>query len=292
MTTSLAQTLRPVCIFSKHLHWVDPERLGAVVAELGFDGIDLTVRPDGHVRPERVREDLPPLVRSLRAEGVEVAMLTTAVCSADEPHTEDILHTAAELEIPLYRMGWLRYHAARPIADTLPELAAQLRALADLNRRCGIRGAYQNHAGAWVGATVWDLWLLLRELDTTWLGVQYDVRHAMVESANAWVQGLRLVGDMINSLVIKDYTWQQVDDRWKASSVPLGTGAVDFRLFLSALQEAGTAVPVSVHFEYPLGGADQGSRTPSLPEREILDPMKRDLRLWRELLRAHGERHG
>jgi sugar phosphate isomerase/epimerase len=284
MTPPLAHNLRPVCIFSKHLHWVAPERLGAVVADLGFDGLDLTVRPDGHVRPDRVREDLPPLVRAVRAEGVEVAMLTTAICAADEPFAEDILRTAAELEIPLYRMGWLRYEAQRPIADQLPELALRLRALSELNERCSVRGAYQNHAGAWVGATIWDLWLLAKEVDTRWLGIQYDVRHAMVESAHAWGQGMDLVRQAINSLVVKDYAWKKVEGRWRATSVPLGEGAVDFPAFLGMVLQAGLAVPVSIHYEFPLGGADQGSRTPTLPERDILEAMRRDLQAFRRLL--------
>jgi sugar phosphate isomerase/epimerase len=292
MTNELAHRLSPSCVFSKHLHWVDPERLGAVVADLGFDGIDLTVRPDGHVKPERVREDLPRLVRSVRASGLEVPMLTTAICSAHEPYAEDILRTAADLEIPLYRMGWLRYRRDRPIAGQLPELAAELRALVDLNRRCGIRGAYQNHAGAWVGAAVWDLWVLMKEFDSAWLGVQYDVRHAMVESAHAWVQGLQLIGHAINSLVIKDYAWRQVEGRWKASSVPLGNGAVEMSEFLSIILELGIAVPVSVHYEYPLGGADQGARSPTVSEKEILDAMRRDLLVWRDLLTAPATPHG
>jgi sugar phosphate isomerase/epimerase len=292
MTTTLTQRLHPVCVFSKHLHWVKPEDLGAVVADLGFDGIDLTVRPDGHVRPEEVRKHLPPLVRSVRAAGVEVAMLTTAIVSAQEPYAEDTLRTAADLGIPLYRMGWLRYAADRPIADQLAELSGRLRVLADLNDRCGIQGAYQNHAGAWVGAAVWDLWLLLKELDTPWLGVQYDVRHAMVESAHAWVQGMRLTARMINSLVVKDYAWHTVDGRWKAYSVPLGTGAVDFASFLDMVEDAGLAVPVSIHYEYPLGGADQGSPTPSLPEAEILAAMKRDLLSWLELTGSRSNPRG
>jgi L-ribulose-5-phosphate 3-epimerase len=287
-----AHRLHPVCIFSKHLHWVKPEDLGPLVADLGFDGIDLTVRPDGHVRPEEVRRRLPPLVRSIRAAGVEVAMLTTAIASPQEPYAEDTLRTAADLGIPLYRMGWLRYDADRPIADQLAELSGRLRALADLNKSCGIRGAYQNHAGAWVGAAVWDLWLLLKEIEAPWLGVQYDVRHAMVESAHAWVQGMRLTSGMINSLVVKDYAWHTVDGLWKAYSVPLSTGAVDFASFLDLVEDAGLAVPVSIHYEYPLGGADQGSRTPSVPEGEILAAMKRDLQSWHELTSSRKDPDG
>lgn len=47
----------PVCIFSKHLAQLDWAALGAKAREMGFDGIDLTVRPKGHVLPERVAED-------------------------------------------------------------------------------------------------------------------------------------------------------------------------------------------------------------------------------------------
>ncbi|MGB4958710.1 MAG: twin-arginine translocation signal domain-containing protein, partial [Saprospiraceae bacterium] len=46
-------------IFSKHLHFLDYYEAGTVAAELGFDGVDLTVRPKGHVLPENVKTDLP-----------------------------------------------------------------------------------------------------------------------------------------------------------------------------------------------------------------------------------------
>ena len=284
MSSALGQRLHPICVFSKHLHWVDGEQLGPVVAALGFDGVDLTVRPDGHVKPERAREDLPRVVRAIRASGVRVDMLTTAICSAREPFAEEILRTASELDIPLYRMGWLRYQTDLPLDEQLPGLALELRGLAELNRQCGIRGAYQNHAGSWVGAAVWDLWLLLKDVDTTWLGVQYDIRHAMVESAHAWVQGFHLIARAINSLVIKDYAWVQSEGRWSAESVPLGTGAVRLADFLALLRQTDVAGPVSLHYEYPLGGADRGSPTPTLPGQAILDALRRDLLVWKDVL--------
>ena len=44
-----------VSIFSKHLQFLQGEALAKAVAEIGFDGIDLAVRPGGHIEPERVR---------------------------------------------------------------------------------------------------------------------------------------------------------------------------------------------------------------------------------------------
>ena len=39
---------------------------------MGFDGVDITVRKGGHVEPGRVAQDLPPLVKLLRAHNLEV----------------------------------------------------------------------------------------------------------------------------------------------------------------------------------------------------------------------------
>ncbi len=54
-----------IVFFSKPLPQMDWQRLAANVKRLGFDGIDLTVRPEGHVLPERVEEDLPKAVAAI-----------------------------------------------------------------------------------------------------------------------------------------------------------------------------------------------------------------------------------
>ena len=43
-----------ISIFSKHLQWLDYNGMAKVLSEIGFEGTDLTVRPGGHVLPERV----------------------------------------------------------------------------------------------------------------------------------------------------------------------------------------------------------------------------------------------
>ncbi len=54
----------PFCIFSKHLQWLDYESMAGAAARLGFDGIDLTIRPGGHVPPEQAEEKLPRVVEA------------------------------------------------------------------------------------------------------------------------------------------------------------------------------------------------------------------------------------
>src|SRR6266545_5000858 len=57
-----------ICLFSKHLPSMDWARMAQAVKKLGFGGIDLTVRPGGHVQPERAPEDLPKAVAAIRAD--------------------------------------------------------------------------------------------------------------------------------------------------------------------------------------------------------------------------------
>src|SRR5215469_11803002 len=79
-----------VAIFSKHLQFLAGEELAAAAANIGFDAVDITVRKGGHVAPERVREDLPPLVKIIRAHGLETPMITTDIVDAETPNTQAI----------------------------------------------------------------------------------------------------------------------------------------------------------------------------------------------------------
>src|SRR5579872_7145828 len=83
-----------VCIFSKHLQFVEGLELAKAAAAIGFDGIDLTVRKGGHVEPDRVKQDLPALVKLIRGQSLETPMITTDIVDAETPFAEDILKTA------------------------------------------------------------------------------------------------------------------------------------------------------------------------------------------------------
>jgi len=93
---SATSSARKVYVFSKHLQWLDYPEMAATAREIGFDGVDLTVRPNGHVLPERVKEDLPKAVEALKAEGLLADRMTTAITDPDDVLTLDVLETAAK----------------------------------------------------------------------------------------------------------------------------------------------------------------------------------------------------
>ena len=275
-----------VNIFSKHLQWLDYKEMAVVARAIGFNGIDLTVRPGGHVEPENVERDLPEAVKAVKGEGLDVPMMTSAVNDSDLPLSRRVLETAAGQGIEFYRMGYYRYATGKPIAEALTGISDKMTRLAQLNESIGIKGSYQNHSGdGYFGSSIWDLWHVLKDLSPEWTGSQFDLRHAMVESTLNWKTDLRLISDYVNTLAVKDSRWKIGNqDEILAENCHLGEGFADFRSLLKVLKDKSFNGPVSLHFEYPLGGAEHGGRELSISREYVKATMKRDLNCFRGMI--------
>jgi sugar phosphate isomerase/epimerase len=211
-------------------------------------------------------------------------MMATAVIDPADPLTESILATASQAGIRYYRMGYYRYDNSKPIRQTLSEARAKLRDLVAMNKQYNIVGTYQNHAGArYVGAPLWDLDVLFKDHDTRWIGCQFDIRHATVEGGMVWPTHFRFMSRYINTLVAKDFKWTQDTDGWKAENCPLGEGMVDFSGYFKMLRQAKIAVPMSLHLEYPIGGAEHGAQRLTVDKQQVIGAMRKDLRFLRSL---------
>ena len=265
-------------LFSKHLQWLDYKDMSEAAKQMGFDGLDLTVRRKGHVLPENVERDLPKAVAAMQKAGLQAEMMSTNITNIQDPTTEKILKTASELGITCYRMGWLKYKDGQPIAEQIESFKPQLKELEQMNEHYNIRGDYQNHAGTSVGSPVWDIWMLIKDLNPDWIGCQYDIRHAMVEGLNSWEVGLKLLQSHIRSLDLKDFVYIQKDNKWTVKNVPIGEGAVDFQKYFELLKKLNITAPISIHAEYDLGGAEHGAKTlPTIPVEQIIATLKQDL---------------
>jgi sugar phosphate isomerase/epimerase len=260
-----------LCLFSKHLPGLDASGLGRALKSLGFDGVDLTVRPGGHVVPERAAADLPPFLRTLRDEGLEVPMITTGLVAAAEATARPILETAGRHGVPFFKPGYYRY-AFADVRQELEHAAAELRGLADLSTRSGVVLGFHNHAG-YVGGPVWDVARIIDGLDPRWVGYYFDVRHAVVEGGDGgWRAALNLVAPRLKMVAIKDFFWEKEPRGWQQRNCPLGQGMVDWKAFFAVLARSGFRGPVSLHLEYEIPGA-----TPAARQENTLAAAARDL---------------
>ena len=274
----IPENKRPIHVFTKCLQFLSYEKMAEVLAEHGFAGADLTVRPGGQVLPEKVETHLPEALNALRKAGVDSYMITTSVNNPEDKFTRPILKTMADLGIRYYRTGYLDYDHTKTIPENLEAHKITIEKLEKLNREYGVTGNYQNHSGRRVGGPVWDLYELLKDRDPEYIGVQYDIRHATVEGGVSWPLGLRLVAPWIRTTDIKDFIWEKNEKgEWKIKNVPLGEGMVDFKSYFELYKSLGIEGPVSIHYEYDLGGAEHGSRNPGMSLNEISKWLKKDL---------------
>jgi len=276
------------CVFTKCLQFLDYERLGETIALAGFDGADLSVRKGGHVSPQHVAVELPRAFKALQKSGIRVPMMVTDIDLSDVLETERVLGTASELGIRYYRLASLRYDPGKSIQENLDLHKKTIKKIEKINRKFGIHGCYQNHAGTRVGSPLWDLYRLVKDCDPTYFGVQYDIRHAVCEGGTSWPLAMKLLSPWIKTTDIKDFFWENKDGHWKTTNVPLGNGMVDFDKYLGEYVALGISGPVSIHYEYDLGGAESGKRNPAMNLDEILDYLKSDLNWLKRKFKEHG----
>jgi L-ribulose-5-phosphate 3-epimerase len=261
--------------------------MAAAAAEIGLDGLDLTVRPGGHVEPENFERDLPAAIKAIKAAGLSCEMMTTRIVGTSYAHDRDLLALARSLGVKSYRLGGLRYDKNIEPMESVGKYRQQLAALAEWNREIGITGLYQNHSGdERFGAAIWDAYLVLKDLDPDYLAMQFDVRHAVTDGGLMWPTNFRLIKPYIRSVILKDFKWAEEEGKWRLVSTPIGQGMVDFKRYFRMLKDAGMSYPISLHCEYDLGGANKGKRELTIPESDVLAAIKKDVetvkRIWKQ----------
>ena len=263
----------PLIGFSKPFQKLDAEQTAELVAAVGWDGIECPVRARGQVEPERVADELPKFAEALRRRGRDVHLVATDITSLKTPHAERVLRTLAGLGIKRFRLGFFTYPPDGPPADRLKEVAPALRDIADACRDLGLQAGVQNHSGArYVGAPVWDVYSIIRDLDPRHIGFCFDIGHATIEGGLSWPIEARLAEPFYTAVFVKDFYWKKGPGGWKDTWCPLGEGMVS-RAFFDRLKASGYRGPICQHHEYDLGDA-----------RQMTDHLRRDLKVLKEWL--------
>jgi L-ribulose-5-phosphate 3-epimerase len=250
-----------LCLFSKHLPWMGYAEMAATLKRMGFAGVDLTVRPGGHVLPENAARDLPRAHEALAAEGVALPMITTGLTSIDDPAARPTLYTAARLGVPFFKLGYYRYRDPAELEATLAQVKRQVDGLAALAEHAGIAGGFHNHSGTYVGAAVWDSHSLLADVNPAAMGFYFDPCHATIEGGMAgWELSFHRVAPRLKMIACKDFYWEKAGGRWKAVMCPLGQGMVDYPKFFAILARSGFHGPISLHVEYEIEAPSEAAK--------------------------------
>ena len=95
-----------------------------------------------------------------------------------------------------------------------------------------MHGGVQNHSGHdKIGAPIWDIYELIKDIDPEHLGTCFDIGHATVEGGSSWPIEAKLMEPYLACVYVKDFLWKKSDKGWSTEWVPLGEGMVNRAFF-------------------------------------------------------------
>ena len=231
-------------VFTKPWTMPLPE-LGHFVRDLGFDGVELPVRPGFQVEPAQVARDLPRAVRQLAASDVRVTSIATTP-------TEAAIATCAELNIPIIRtmapIGDDGYLASE--ATLQQEYAALLPLLQVHNVKLGV----QNHYGRYV-CNAMGLRHLIERFDPGSIGAVWDAAHTALQGEEPEL-AIEIVWSHLCMVNLKNAFWHRVtgpeaeDVQWSPYWTSGRQGLASWPRVASALHRRNYAGVICLTAEY------------------------------------------
>jgi sugar phosphate isomerase/epimerase len=244
-----------IVLNSKFFHALSVPALAAKARELGFDGIDVIVRPGHPVNPANVKTALPKAVAAWKAEGLTCPMATAPVTlvNPDASEVEPLYAGCAAAGVPRVKIGFFPFTPGDEYWALVDAARKALEGFARVGETCGVQTVYQVHSGPVLGSNCAGLMHLLRGLDPRWVGAYPDLGH-MVLDGEDYPMGLAMLGAHLSIVGIKDAYHAPQPAGSEPPFVPrfvkVGSGAVNWRRALGALKELGFDGDFSVHTEY------------------------------------------
>lgn len=254
------------------------DAIGSVAAEIGFDGIDLLIRPGFSAAP-----DEPASIRMntdrLSAFGLPVLMATTDLTDPERYPTEVVLSSCAEAGITTVRLGYWHYDASRPYREILSSARRDLDALESVAERLGMTLLVQLHGGT-IHSSGSLATRLLEDRNPQLIGSYVDPGNQFVQDGREdWRLTFDVLGERMRCVGVKNGGWfpasiaRSGQRRWFSDWLGVADGAVPWDEIIAHLRSAEFDGVLSFHGHY------------ELPFDHVIDQTRTDLAYIRRLLR-------
>jgi len=273
-------------LFTDNLADFTIEQVSSEVKQLGFDGIDLTLRPGGHVLPENAEFGLSEAHANANQHDITIPMVSTAITDISSPYAEDIFAACAHYGVNRIKLGYWRYKSFGNVQPQLDAARSKLERIIRLAGNYSVLPCVHVHSGDMLANGGALLYLLLKDFSPADVGAYVDPMHMTVEGGlSGWEIGLDLLVPWIALVGIKNFRWQPQERSasgqmaFQTQYVPLADGQADLPLFMKRLREIDYDGVISLHSEYK---GQSSFRT--LDSRALLDQSSKDLRYLKSLV--------
>jgi sugar phosphate isomerase/epimerase len=249
--------------------------LARLVKELGFDGVELPVRPGYQVTPDTVGRGLAEASRILSDHGLKIGSIAGPI---DEP----TIAACGECGVPIIRvMASIDPEAGYRASEE--SIRRQYDAVLPLLEEHGVAIGVQNHCGTMVGSAI-GLMHLIERYDPRMVGAVLDTAHCGLDGEPdamaidiAWPQLL-----LVN---LKSAYWERaagpevMDAHWQAHWTLGGQGITNWRTVAGELKRRGYEGDICLPAEY----TDPEGRGGQRMGDSVLPLLAQDIRYARSL---------
>ncbi|MCY4374393.1 MAG: TIM barrel protein [Spirochaetaceae bacterium] len=195
-------------VFTKHWRSVPLGRLGDLVRSMGFEGVELPVRPGFQVEPERAHRALPAAARQLADAGVTIRSVAATV-------DEAMIMACADTGVPVIRiMAPIRTDESYAAAEQ--RYRREFDALLPVLDRAGVTLGVQNHAGRQVANAI-GLRSLIGRYDPRLVAAIWDARHEAVAGTEPEL-AIDVIWPHLCVVNLKNAVWLQTAETGAASA--------------------------------------------------------------------------
>jgi len=191
-------------VFVKPWKQMSIAEVGRHVKQLGFEWIELPVRPGFACTPEKIEQDLTQAVKTLADLGVHVLNVTVALPLNDERLYAACREAGVTMNRVIFGRGGLNYWEAEANARR------QLDSAMPLCERYDFQIGVQNHYGGSVPINSMGLYNLLRDYNPRHAGAIWDPAHNGLQGEEPEV-GLDIVEKHLCVVNLKNAYWRKTN---------------------------------------------------------------------------------
>jgi sugar phosphate isomerase/epimerase len=243
-----------IVLNSKFFTELSVEQLGEKTIELGYDGVDICVRPGHPIHVNNVIEALPKAMKVWSGQNLTCPLATAAtdITNPNAPEVEGLYVACAEAGIPRLKIGFWRFNEGDDYWQVIDAARRELEGFNAFSEKYGVQTCYQIHSGACIGSNCAGLMHLIRGFNPQHIGAYPDPGHLLLDGED-WAMGLAMIGDYLSIIGIKDALYLPQPDHtppYIPCFVKVGDGCVDWERYLGLLCKSGFEGPLTVHTEY------------------------------------------
>jgi len=245
-----------VCVYTEHFQSLPIPQVCKLFQKMGVDGLDLTVRPGGHIEPRDVKTKLPQAVQAASDHGLQIMNLTTSITAADRV-AQETLATCQNLGIDRIKLGYFQAGNFGELSERLVQAKRRLETLVALAAKYDVLPCVHLHSGSTIPSNGLMLFNLIRHLPKTRIGAFLDSYHmAITGGAGGWRQVIDLLRPWTAMVALKNFQWHQDDrddlgqQRWRTNYCPLADGVAPIGDFVRTVHQGGYRGFYTLHTEY------------------------------------------